>query len=449
MPSNLYEQFSEFKGQLDRLPKAKEPPSTTLQILGRHKYERDWQRLFFYFLSPAKPHGLDHTLLKHLLTALSDRDDLGYEYSAYDLDTVQVATEVSTAEGRRPDAVMWSGEDWFLCWELKITASEGSDQTTDYVSTESFPSIGLSKENVPTDGHHYVYLAPEDASSPTADAFVQISWEWVTEQLQSFLAASHGTYPAQTTAQLYEFSSTIQRELQMTEYQENQKEKAQLYFEYYDEIAAAEDAFKKQWSEFADTWGTQLVQALDVGKIVELPEISETNIAVEIQTHGGDTERWVFWQGNSDWAGIVKEGWWRHGETLSNVYSVADDRDDFRISLYHRLTENRERAVQDNILELQLWHGTGNGDRFMYDFKGEIAVKMDERADAFPATAEYTARRGNPIVITYNIPINKYDDFFKAYVAALNDAFIDIAVNHAEFVTIVDQIYQRLIDKHT
>lgn len=58
MPSNLYEQFSEFKGQLDRLPKAKEPPSTTLQILGRHKYERDWQRLFFIFYRLLNPTGL-------------------------------------------------------------------------------------------------------------------------------------------------------------------------------------------------------------------------------------------------------------------------------------------------------------------------------------------------------------------------------------------------------
>lgn len=448
MSEDLGHLFTEFKSQLDRLPEAREPPSTTLQILGRHKHERDWQRLLFYFLTPDEPHGLDHALLEHLLTALSDREDTGYEYSAFDLDHVEIATEVVTAEGRRPDAVMWAGEDWFLCWELKVTASEGSDQTVDYVNTESFPSIGLTKEDVPADGHHYVYLAPEAAGSPAADAFVEMSWEWVAGQLQSFLADSHGSYPAQTTGQLNEFASTIQQELQMTEYQKNQDEKAKLYFEYYDEITEAKDAFEKQWAVFTDTWGTRLAEALDVGEIVELPDLPESAIAVAVESTDGTADHWMFRQENSDWAGIVKDGWWRHGETLSNVYTVAEDRDDFRISLYHRLAENRELAVRDTTLELQLWHGTGNGRQFMEDFKSQIATKMDDRGDAVPPTAEYTGRRGNPVTITYDIPVTEYDDFYQAYVAALHNAFIDVAIDHAEFVITIDQIYEELLTEY-
>ena len=448
MSKRLSQRFAEFRSRVDRLPEAREPPATTLQILGRHNRERDWQRLLFYFLTPAEPHGLDHALTEHLLTALSDRDDIGYEYSAFDLANVEVATEVTTAEGRRPDAVMWAGDDWFVCWELKLTAAEGADQTGDYVETGSFPNIGVRKDDVPTEGHHYVYLAPAGAPPPGADAFVQLSWEWVADQLQSFLAASHGRFPARTTAQIDEFASTIQRELHMTDYQENQAEKAKLYLEYYDEITAAREAFEKQWAGFTETWGTQLARVLDVGSVVTHPELPESHVLIELETDEGDVDRWMFRQGHSDWGGIVKEGWWRHGDDLSSIYVSSDDADDYRLSLYHRLDENRELATRDHTLELQLWHGTKSGRAFMEAFKREVATKMDERSEVVPPTAEYTGRRGNPVTITYDIPVGEHGDFFEAYVAALHRAFIDIAVDHAEFVTMIDGIYEDLLTTH-
>lgn len=116
-----------------------------------------------------------------------------------------------------------SGE-WFVCWELKVEATEGADRTDDYVESESFQSIGVDKDDIPSDRHHYVYLVPEGASPPDADEFVPVAWEWVASELQSFLADSHGEHPARTTAQLNDFIGTIHTELTMTDYEDTTRE---------------------------------------------------------------------------------------------------------------------------------------------------------------------------------------------------------------------------------
>ena len=213
---SVEKQLQELVQRLNRLPDTNEPPPTTLQILGRNHQERDWQRLLFHFLSPGKGHGLDHALLEHVLSLLSERNDLGYTFSRLDLQDIKVETEVVTSNDTRPDAVLWLPGDWFICWELKLTASETHKQTKAYVDASSFPAIGLSKDDVPADNRYYIYLAPESASPPEANEFVQISWEWIASELQAFLAKGQGGHPARTTAQLDDFISTIQQELTMT-----------------------------------------------------------------------------------------------------------------------------------------------------------------------------------------------------------------------------------------
>ena len=89
MTDSLADQLAGLKSDLDRLPEAKEPPSTTLQIIRNNQQEQDWQRLLFHYLSPDEPHGLNHALLEYILSALSDRDDLGFTFSRLDLANVQ------------------------------------------------------------------------------------------------------------------------------------------------------------------------------------------------------------------------------------------------------------------------------------------------------------------------------------------------------------------------
>lgn len=446
MSERLRDQLSEFKRQLNLLPEAEPPPPTTLQVLGRGQYEQDWQRLLFHFLSPERKHRLDHAFLEHLLRALSNVDGLEYTFSPFDLEDIRVETEVLTSNERRPDAVVWVKDEWFICWELKITAAENEGQTTDYVQAEEFEGIDLTKSNVPPENHHYIYLAPSDATSPTAEEFVYVSWEWIASELQSFLAAGHGKYPAETTAQFNGFIRTIQNELQMTEYQENQQEKAALYFDYYDEIQEAESAFNQQWAGYADTWGTRLAESLDTVELIEFPSQPDNQVAVEMTKPNGDSERWMFRQGSSDWAGLVKEGWWLGKTTLDPIYINPDDKSGVRISLYHRLEDNRRKAVQNNKLELQLWHGTGNGNEFMYDFKDRLTAKIEEYANELPPTTETTGRRAGPMVVSYEIPVGEYTNFFDAYTAALNDAFLDLVVDYPKLITVIEETFEESLE---
>lgn len=443
MTDSLGERFTEFKHSLDVLPEAEEPPETTLQILGQNRREQDWQRLLFYFLSPGNPHGLNRDLLEHFLVELADQDEVQFSFSRFDLDTIRVATEVQTSNGRRPDAVIWSPENWFICWELKVGSSEGTDQTTDYVDASSFPSINLKKTDVPDESHHYIYLTPVDASPPIADAFTHISWEWVAEELKAFLASSHGACPARTTAQLEDFVSTIQNELTMTDYQESQREKAELYFKYYDEISTAREAFEDQWAVFAENWAPQLIEQLEIDDPVEIPAISDNKFVIKPV---GSSDRWILWQGSSDWAGIFKEGWWRQKDDFSNTYSKSDSKNDVRITFFHRLETNRELAAKDNTLKLELWHGTGNGDKFMYEFKDRITDRSEQNAGTIPPSVTVTGKRGNVLTATYDINVRDHEDFFEAYTAALRDAFLDLVIENDTLIPIITDVFEESLE---
>lgn len=447
MPESLEQRLVEFTRQLDRLPDVQEPPLTTLQILGRQQHEHAWQRLFFHFLSPSAAHGIESALLEFFLRSLADRSDIEFAFSRFDLEEIQVETEVVASNGGRPDAVIWSDNDWFICWELKVTASEGDSQTQDYVDAESFPTIGLTVEDIPEDSRYYLYLAPESASAPSADAFTHVSWEWVASAVGSFVAKSQGKYPAQTTAQLTDFTNTINRELTMTDYRENQQEKASLYFEYYNEIGEARQAFETQWTTFSDNWGVRLAAAIDPVSVVEVPKLPDDDIAIAFGDSHEPDDYWFLRQGQSDWAGLVKEGWYRRRDDLSPIYASAEGSDDIRLSFYHRLETNRDRAIRETELELQLWHGTDNGDTFMYAFRDLLADALNDSSITVPPEVELTGKRGNPLTATYDIPTGEYDDFFEAYIESLRSAFVHLAIENEAVIEAIDRSFEETLDE--
>lgn len=446
MTDSLADQLAGLKSDLDRLPEAKEPPSTILQIIRNNQQEEEWQQLLFHYLSQDEPHGLDHAFLEHTLSALSDRDDLDFTFSGLDLADVQVKQEVIIPNGRRPDAVVWASEEWFICWELKINAPEDEDQTRDYADAESFESINLAKKDVPDNGHHYVYLAPKDASPPEAEEFVHVSWGWIAEQIQTFLNEGHGGYPSRTTAQLEQFIGTIQNEVTMTDYQENQQEKAELYFEYYDAITEAQEAYEDRWDWFANNWGNQLVKTIDSVEPVEIPSLRDTDIAVELAHPSIEDETWVFSHSNSDWASFHKEGWFRHQDDLSNIYAPAEDREDIWVGFSHRLEKNREKAIKDNLLQIRLIYGLGNTDDFNDKFGQKFITKFENSNDEMPSSVTVPGTRSSPLTATYNIPVREYDDFFEAYVAALDDAFHDLVLENRQIITLIDEAYEESLE---
>lgn len=437
---SIEQQLAELSHRLDALPEAEEPPPTTLQILNRSHQEQDWQRLFVHFVTPSDAHGLNHAVLEHLLEALADRADLDYSYSRFDLDSVQVAQEVVTEQGR-PDVVMWA-EEWFICFELKIDSSEGDDQTERYVDVDSFDSIGLDKSEVA--GHHYVYLAPQSAPDPNADEFVAISWKWLAAELQTFLAESYGEYPSRTTAQLTDFIDTIRSELTMTEYQENKQEKMELYVDHYDEIQEVQEAFEDGWAEFSQEWGTRLANTLDTGEVETVPAVPDEYVAFSFSRSDEQPQRWIFKQGNSDWAWLFKDGWWKQADTGENIYDR--NRPDVRIGFLHRLDKHRTDAVRDHELNFFFRMTPPSPDSFKQDFEERFSDREEEIAGHLPQASEITGKKTNFLEATYEITVGSHETFFEAYIAALEEAVVDHVIENEDLVSVIDEVYRSSLE---
>lgn len=443
MSTDLSRRLGKLGSRLGRLPEAEEPPPTTLQVLGRSGQEQDWQRLLFHFLTPDGAHGLDHALLEHFLKALSERSGIDYAFSRFDLEDIRMELEVITSKGR-PDAVLWASEDWFICFELKVNASEDDDQTQRYADVESFQSIGLGKSDVPEDGHHYVFLAPEGASSPEAEAFVHVPWEWVGSVLQSFLADSHGEYPTRTTAQINDFRGTIRNELTMTEYQENQDDKAKLYIDHYEEISEVKTAFEGKWREFESDWGTRLAQTMDAAEIVTDSEVPEEYVSVDLEMKNGKRVRWIFRQGKSDWSWMFPKNWWtKLDENRPTPDAVKPNA---RVGFLHRLDWHYEEAVKDHELVFYLRNAPSGYDGFYHNFAERFNTD-NEIPQLLPSGTSRGGVKSNVLEARYDINVDLHDDFFDAYIEALTRAMNDHAVSSPAFVSKIDTLYQTTVDE--
>ncbi|WP_167768525.1 PD-(D/E)XK nuclease family protein [Haloarcula amylovorans] len=443
MSRSIATELTKIQRRLAALPEAEEPPPTTLQVLDRSTQERDWQQFLVHFLTPDAPHGLDHAVLEHVLAALSDRDDSRYAFSRFDIDEIQIAQEVSTSDGI-PDVVMWASDEWFICWELKVHASEGQDQTERYVGVDSFDGIGVDKADVPTDGQHYVFLAPESASSPAADDFVHVSWEWLAAELQSFLMESYDEYPARTTAQLKDFVDTIRSELTMTEYQENQQEMVELYVENYGVISDLETAFEEEWSEFESTWGRRLAQTLDGVELIEDADVPEEYAAVQVEMKSGERRQWTFRQGKSDWSWLFPREWWKK---LDEGRAVSDaTKPNARVGLVHRLDWHQTEAVRDHMLVVYLRNAPSGHDSFYDNFAARFSDASAEIAEAIDGTNfTITGNKSNLLRAEYDIDVDSHADFFDAYVDALAQAVRESAVENSELVESIDRLYETTV----
>lgn len=445
MSTSIEEELFELQTQLDRLPEADEPPPTTLQILGQNKKEQTWQELFFYFLTPTEPHGLGHTLLEHVLRGLSEHDDLEYRYSRFDLDDVQIKQEVNTSNGI-PDALVWVPEEWFICWELKIYASETDEQTEKYVELDSFGGIDLEKDEVPSDGHHYIYRAPESASCPSADEFVHVTWEWVADQLQSFLGESYAEHPLRTTAQLTGFLDTIRSELTMTEYQENRQEIIKLYLEHYDTVTELTNTFDEEWERFAQTWGTRLGNTLENAEIVEDSDLPDEYEAVDITTEEGEQRRWTFRQGKDDWSWLFPREWWRKLDEDSSGRPVPDaHKPNGRVGFLHRLDRHREEAVSDNKLILYVRNAPSGHDDFYNNFARRFNAS-GAVGEAIEGTQfQKTGNKSNVLRAEYTINVDAFEDFFDAYVDALVRGMREGVIANQPLVDVINDCYEETI----
>jgi hypothetical protein len=71
-----------------------------------------------------------------------------------------------------------------------------------------------------------------------------------------------------------------------------------------------------------------------------------------------------------------------------------------------------------------------------------VSTKLNQNAEGVPSAVEYPATRGNTVTATYDIPVQDHDDFFEAYIAALNEGFLDLAVRNSRFIELIEESFE-------
>jgi len=249
---SLRSRLEAFSTAVQNIPEVEEPPKTTLGIINRRQRENYWNRILRYFLDPSEPHGFGTAVLDAVLELILSRtEDAEFEYQSGD--NIVVRSEVQNPNGGRPDLFICHDGSWSVCFELKVTASEGSNQTKQYVG-----EIPIDNSTIPSDSRYHVYLSKASQLNAEASAFLNISWRELVDLLDEVLVATGGRATGRGAAQLRDFRNTIQTETTMheNEHTEQQREQMELYVKYYDEIQTVEQAFadihqqeKNQWAE--------------------------------------------------------------------------------------------------------------------------------------------------------------------------------------------------------
>jgi hypothetical protein len=394
-----------------------------------------------YFLHPEAPHRLNHAAVEQFLRGLRHRDDLDFEFSRFDIENVQVTTEVPVPDGR-VDLLLWCDEKWFILCELKIDASEADGQTETYANAETFQNVDLDPTAVDERSRHYLFVTP-DESQPESDAFTAIEWSWIAAQLRAVLNSDYGSYPVRTTSQLDDFVDTIETELTMTEHERNEAAKAELYVDYYDELAEVTSAFEAEWEGLIDSWGRRLATTLDTARLVEDPEgvppVPDEDILLELPD-GNDRHRyWMCRQASGNWSWLFPTDWWTHLERDEPVY--RNEKPNARVGFLHRPAADRESILTNHELTFYLRNAPSGNDDFYPGF-AERCNADEQILAALPDRTERRGRKSNILEATYEIDIDEHGDLCSAYVAALGSAVDEHIISNHALIERIDELYQ-------
>jgi regulator of replication initiation timing len=249
-------QLQRFSSALERIPSPPTLPHTTLQILGEARAESAWQDYLAYFLDPTAPHGLGTDALNRFLQGLHQcmRGNIP-DHATTD---VIVETEKTSDSGSRVDLIIRDENRFFICCELKLYSTEGQNQTNRYVEDDQIGTV--TKDSFPEQGHHYVYIRPEENERAGADEFVNLSWREVQDWLRPLLRQGRGRYPTRTTAQLSDFLDTIQHAMTEDEHLQIERKKMQLYFTHQEAIREARNGLEAIHEYESENWRRRFVE---------------------------------------------------------------------------------------------------------------------------------------------------------------------------------------------
>lgn len=211
----------------------------------------------------------------------------------------------------------------------------------------------------------------------------------------------------------------------MSEHEQSEQEKVDLYVENYDAISDLTSAFEDRWDTFSDEWHQRLITRIDDPAL---------------------TDDWTFWEYADDWAFIYKSGWWRRVDTFEPVSEPVDS-DRIRAGFLHRLKENRDLALDEHVLKFYFRntppnrHLQNEETNFRDLFVENFSVRRDEIRSVLPERASLTGNMHNMIEATYDIPVAESDDFCTAYITALHTAVTEHVVDNPKLVELIDTTY--------
>jgi len=461
----------------DQITTVPENPRSLLNVLGyslsdQQRAEVYVNRLLGYFLDPDQPHGMGDDLLRSFLESLPDA--LEFEEDTYDLSGVTVETQVTIADeasGDRSgyvDLVIESPNEWFLLTELKFSAEENNVRGEGRSQTEFYEAaslVGGRDEGEYESGQYYLYVRPDGNDDALSGAFTNWSWTDISNDVLEPVLDQHAPrYPQRTVAQLRELIDDLTELTGMTQRERADQEKIDLYLEHFDVIEDVSSTFDEHWDDLNDEWATRLGQSLAERRAIETSgwefknqQVTDYEDATEVdpsfwalvetvsEDSGSAGEEWIFRAKDDDWAHLFKKGWWKSKDGLTDIRRRDPSREDIRLSLIHRFG-NRQEAVGDGELHFYVRNCGSNDTEFRNRFNEVFDANEEDVRRALPDEAELTGKRRDKIEKTYRIRVGEHDTFAAAYVAAVEEAFLDFTVWNEELVEVLDLIYNQSLD---
>lgn len=438
---NTSDELRSLENRWNRITEAPPTPRTTMQVIeyslqSQQKAEVYVNRLLRYLLDPTESHGMGEEFLRAFLEAMPSR--CGFDEDTYDLSRIDVDEQVPiwyTDPRERDespgyvDLVITAPNEWFVIVELKFHAKEnnlrgdGHSQTVSYVAKEY---VGEQPKRDFESNGYYLYVHPADSDGARADAFGDLTWrELLDRVVEPLLIEQARRYPHRTVVQLRELADDITDLTGMTDSEPDVTEKVALYLEHYDAIHDVSTAFESRWEEFTERWPTRLRD--------------------ELAADGVTVDDWTFQTHRGDWGSLFRDGWWRR-QSDHEVISDRIDRPSLRVMFTHRLAHHREDALGDDTLIFYFRNAGANDQTFIDAFND----RFDERAPAIeaclPDRAALTGQRRNLTRAEYYIDREDHEDFFAAYIGALERAFRDHAIENEELVRIITKVYAEALE---
>jgi hypothetical protein len=454
--STLEADLRAFEHKWEQITEVPESPRSLMDVIeyslgSQKKAEVYVNRLLAYFLDPEEPHGMESEFLKAVLEEVPAKSD--FQEDVHDLSDVVVNDQVRVSEkvdgttesSGIVDLLIEVPNEWFLMIELKFSAE---DTQTEFYYRDATHVRGEPKADYES-GRYYLYLHQHDQPPANEPNFTNWTWQAFTSNvLEPFILENAARYPNRTVAQLREFNDDIRSISGMTDQQQNEQEKIALYLDHYDAIKDVTDTFDSRWETFTNEWGNRLGEALEHDGLASYSDFDDDLTAIELQSETDGRRGWKFRTSSSDWGMIFKDGWWRHTDELDGeIYARPDDREDVRIGFHHRLEQNRDLAVGERKLKVYFRNMGANDQEFIDAFTDAFSARRSDILDTLPAAAEPTGNKRNMLVATYDIDVESHESIFEAYVMALETAFVDLAVDNEELISVIDDIYRESIEE--